>query len=958
MLLFLCGILSPTMAQDKSSTDSLGKERKFYLYGHVYDSFTKVAIEPKITLMRTDSTLVDTTSAHAYDRESYFNFAVPRRNASYIIKAVCQGYEDAYANYDVRVVARNNASEVPPILMRKKADDDIFREDSLGGVVVTGTKIRMVTRGDTIIYNAEAFKLPDGSMLDNLIRQLPGAELKGNGDIYINGKKLDYLTLNGKDFFKGNNKVMLENLPYYIVKDLRVYNKQTELSQYRGKDVEKRDFVMDVTLKREYNRGLITNAELAGGTKHRYMGRVFGLYYDDHTRIALFGNMNNVNENRSPNGNGDWSPSNMPQGQTVTRQAGLNINTEDKGKHIEENAEVRAQWTDANNETRTSTEQFASAGNIFGRNTSMSRQKDFELSFYNSLKVKKPVWMNTFLNVVARNGNAWSNMRSATYDREPRGTISAVLDSAFSAPMASLINRSHNETWNRYRSLDASFNMNAQFNLPWGDYMSFGANANYHRTDPSDRISRTGTYYTQTGQTDFRNIYADSHAHGYSIGALANYSFNLNDWAPSLAYTYEQGFNSSNDLNHRLDQLGGRYGQATEGYDRHRTLRSYLPSTRDSLLLALDMRNSSRYNMLTRKHRINPSVTYNKDSYYFQLEFPINHTGEQLNYHGSGIDTLATRSFTRFMPRLTFFRWAEEEQISAHIELPNEPPSLISLMPVDNDLNPLARHINNPHLKNSSSVDVEFSYGRSFKNNTRIELQTSTSVEHNTLGSRTTYDSQTGAYTFMPDNVNGNWHTTETANYTAQLDSARHFTLTAEASLNYARSVDFDIAYDNRPAPLSHVNNFFTGAKLQLAYQAGDLNIRTGGNATWRNSTGDRQNFQVINAWDFDYGLNLGYKLPLAISLATELRMYSRRGYQEPSMNTNDLVWNAELSRSFCKGHLTASLQAFDMLHQLSSTTYSVNAQGRTEVWQNCIPSYAMLHLSYKFTMAPKKKAD
>lgn len=145
-------------------------------------------------------------------------------------------------------------------------------------MVVTGTKIKMTYRGDTIVYNASAFNLPDGSMLDALIRQMPGAELKSNGDIYINGKKLDYLLLNGKDFFKGKNKVMLDNLPYYTVKELKVYNKQTDKSEMLGENVEKKDYVMDVSLKRQYNRGLMANAEVAGGTKERWMARLFSLY--------------------------------------------------------------------------------------------------------------------------------------------------------------------------------------------------------------------------------------------------------------------------------------------------------------------------------------------------------------------------------------------------------------------------------------------------------------------------------------------------------------------------------------------------------------------------------------------------------------------------------------------------------------------------------------------------------
>ena len=83
--------------------------------------------------------------------------------------------------------------------------------------------------------------------------------------------------------------------------------------------------------------------------------------------------------------------------------------------------------------------------------------------------------------------------------------------------------------------------------------------------------------------------------------------------------------------------------------------------------------------------------------------------------------------------------------------------------------------------------------------------------------------------------------------------------------------------------------------------------------------------------------------------------MFSRRGYNSTMMNTDDLVWNAELARTLFKERLTLKLTAFDLLHQLSNKQYSVNAQGRTETRNNCIPRYAMLTLAYRFTQKPKK---
>ncbi len=83
--------------------------------------------------------------------------------------------------------------------------------------------------------------------------------------------------------------------------------------------------------------------------------------------------------------------------------------------------------------------------------------------------------------------------------------------------------------------------------------------------------------------------------------------------------------------------------------------------------------------------------------------------------------------------------------------------------------------------------------------------------------------------------------------------------------------------------------------------------------------------------------------------------MYSRRGYADESLCTNDLLWNAQLNRSFLKGHLLTSVKAFDLLRQISSTHTTYNSQARTETWSLSLPSYFMFSVQYKFNKNPKK---
>ena len=149
-----------------------------------------------------------------------------------------------------------------------------------------------------MVFDADAFNTADGSMLDALIRQLPGVELKSNGQILVNGRLVESLLLNGEYFFRGKNELMLENLPAYTVKNIKVYERPDEISRLTGQDRGGKDYVMDVRLKKEYSIGWLMNVEGGAGSKDRYLARLFALRFSNHSRLALFGNMNNLNDNR------------------------------------------------------------------------------------------------------------------------------------------------------------------------------------------------------------------------------------------------------------------------------------------------------------------------------------------------------------------------------------------------------------------------------------------------------------------------------------------------------------------------------------------------------------------------------------------------------------------------------------------------------------------------------------
>lgn len=117
-------------------------------------------------------------------------------------------------------------------------------------------------------------------------------------------------------------------------------------------------------------------------------------------------------------------------------------------------------------------------------------------------------------------------------------------------------------------------------------------------------------------------------------------------------------------------------------------------------------------------------------------------------------------------------------------------------------------------------------------------------------------------------------------------------------------------------------------------------------------NTYDEQRNQFVTT----IGATAQLPLPGGFSFSTDLTLFHCMGYSDESMNDVRFVMNARLSKSLLKGRLGLTLDGFDIFQGLSNVHRQLNAQGLTETWSNSLPSYAMLRISYKLSMQPKKK--
>ena len=957
-------ILLPKQISAYQKKVLLSPTRNYTIHGRIVDSFTNLPISNvKLTLLSADSTVIDTCRTFIWNDkavhpDSYFYMQKNLSEGKYIFKIEHPDYFTTFVDKELLFKSRNTSIDMQDIPIKRKGMEN--KEHMLGEIVVKSTKIKMVMKGDTIIYNADAFNLPQGSMLDALIRQLPGATLNSNGEIFINGRKLDYLTLNGKDFFKGNNKQLIDNLPNYTVKNLKVFEKSTDRSQAMGVDIDKKDYIMDISLKKKYEKTFIANFDIAGGTNSRYATKVFGLYFTPRLQLSIFSNINNVNEDRKPGEKGDWDPTKLPNGQVIQKTVGLNAAVSNEKNTLENNMSTSFTWRDTHNISQMIAESFLTGGNNFNRSISDVKSKNFIYDFQNNLKISTPIFLKSTISLSYNKFDNWGTVRSARFNADPStiGSTEAILDTIFSSSRNRLVNdfgvnRLSSKTYGFGHSLTTFANVNAYKQLPSGDRISALIEGDYLNTTNSMFNNYQLKYLKSNAISDYRNRYDNTPSYSYNYRVGPQYTFVIpNGFRLFTGYQYQQKGSYRNNQKYRLDKL---YKWQEENHDL-----GSLPSSRDSLLLSLDANNSYKGYYISKQNSVSLgfgcSKSKNHNNVFFNTNVSVGYKSEKLDYRNSLLNTSVKQynwvSGLSLNMGFTINKYSFYGTITSKMETPD----LYSKITRSDNSNPLAISLGNPNLKNSRKTNVSLTF--SDNNNSRFKLPMAfinININQNAVANGFTYNPTTGVYTYKPQNVKGNWYGNIGLYDTFPLDNKNNFTLVNAIVYSYNHNVDFTGMTGQAESILSKVNNHWLEDNLSLNYQKGGLTCSLVGEMKWRYAYSRRENFSTIRTLDFNYGMLGSYKFKFGLETGMDLKMFSCRGYSDPLINANDLICNVYISKSFLKGKLAAKLEGYDIFHQLKSISYEINGQGKTETRFNAIPNYLMLHLIYKMNISGKK---
>lgn len=839
----------------------------------------------------------------------------------------------------------------------------------LKGTTITGQANKVTLKEDTFIYNAAAYRTPEGSTIEELVKRIPGAQLSEDGKITINGKEVKKILVDGKEFMTGDTKTALKNLPTSIVDRIKSYDQKSDLSRVTGIDDGEEETVLDFGIKPGMNRGMFSNIDAAVGTQSRYSARGMGAYFNDHNRFMAFANANNTNDMGFPGGGGRGFFGGGRQGLNASKMLGLNYNYEIVDK-IKLDASLRWNHSDGDTWSKSSTENFVSRAGAF----SNSLNQNYSRSNSVNGNIRFEWQPDTMTNILFRPSFTWSDndgvtsSRSASFNENPYLYVVDPLAAESITKMAAdslMVNSRENSglSYGNNKNLSGTLQLNRKLSSN-GRNVTFRLQGNYGKND-SKSLSLSNVHLYQllnaagmdsTYQTNRWNLTPTTN-YGYS----AQFTYSEPLWRATFlqfSYQFQYKYSKSDRSTYDFSNLGENFFANIPltygGWDAYLSrLNNPIESYKDD-----DLSRFSEYKNYI--HELQLMLRIVRPNYNFNVGVMLQPQKSKYvqDYKGLHVDT--TRTVTNFTPTLDFrYRFSKVSNLRINYRGTTSQPSMTDLLDITDDSDPLNISKGNPGLKPSFTNSFRLFYNNYFEKKQRaIMTFVNYSNTSNSISNKVTYDEKTGGRTTRPENINGNWNAMGAFMFNTAIDSAGYFNVNTFTNANYNNYVAY-LALDNQQSSVKNTTRSTSiGERLEASYRRTMFEFSIDGSFTYTHSRNQLQSQSNLDTWQFAYGASANVTLPWGMTIATDLHENSRRGYADNSMNTNELVWNAQIAQSFLKGSpLTVSLQFYDILKNQSNFSRSISAISRQDTEYNSVNSYAMLHVIYRVNLFGDKNS-
>lgn len=823
-------------------------------------------------------------------------------------------------------------------------------QNEMGEAQVTATKMKMYHNGDTLVYNADAFMLDKHNVLEDLVKMLPGVELR-DGKVFANGRFVESIIISGKDVMPGNPAQLMKMLPAYIVDKLKFYDQQGEKSKTMGKDMLDDNYVMDVCLKRDYHAAWLGNVEAGGGTRSRWEGLGFIMRFDDRQYFSASADANNLGREREANEL--CTTENTYDDQDLTnRQLNLNYAYYPTDKlRFEANGTARRQDADADVEKtqklllsngeewykmhgrkKRRTNDFYQAGvslslrprkGVYGQlKYGLSYGKDTEDSDTKALTSKERVDIDEFIGWQYRPGLC------------QEGVTDAYTDSAHSS----------HRIWNHK------------------------AQTEWHWALGGHLLKVKGEFVQQTDHGDFSQHYTDR-VYADGISEVRNWNTQCTKVDKNRAEAQVEYDINYVELSGKRGLLTPYYSYSYQNDDDRRERIVY-----ETLADGMDAGHEDVYNSRRIRNRMNMHTLGVMWSHEMQLsrkgwlifngQLPLQMRDVNARISHTFSSDRQHKQYALFSPSLEMKWYPKADDRNGMFSslavkgwCTQTAPDGINLLNQTDTSDLLNTYLGNPSLREQTDLGMSVKVHHTFSNKqSSVYAQMAGTKTFDAWAVQSIYDSQSGKRTYQPVNTDGKHALSAECGYSMPLNFKQTFwlNLSARTGYTYCANMMLDNG-EERTTDHMKVCTYRTQANarwntenrnVEVAYTIAYAGSRM---ASGRNTDSRLQ--------DLSHEVSVTAQLPAGIKAEVHCTSLSRFGYVTESLNRTIVLADVNLSKSFLKEKLMLGLSAVDLFYQRKHISFQMDGEGHTEtVAKRFVPAYVLVSLRYNWSHSPKKK--
>lgn len=778
---------------------------------------------------------------------------------------------------------------------------------TLGELIVTAEAPMAVTENDTTVFTAAAYRTPEGSMLEELVKQLPGGEITDDGKLLIHGKEVKKILVDGKEFFSDDPKTALKNLPVEMVEKLKAYERKSDLARLTGIDDGEEEMILDLSVKKEMKQGWMENFFAGVGNKGRYeVGNTFNRFREN-SQFTVIGSLNNTNnqgfselqqESANASGNGK-----NKTGLSTSRSLGFNMSRD--WEHVKLRSNIQYAGTNRKEESNTLVDNFLREEKSITRSTNFDRNKNDNLTANAFLE-----WnIDTLTNLIVRPQYRFSAGR-----RNNSGSQKSWADDE---PL------NEKESSGKNTNSDYNFSLMLQVNRKLSSSgrnialkVDYGSNAS-----SSDKFNYATTRYFKTEKERILNQKIDNRGDGFNYRLQLVYIEPL-PWQHflQLRYSYQQKESNSDrfvfDWDNDLEEFVADY---------------------DTLA-------SNCFENQYSNHLVNLAVRTNRTKYNYNIGVDLEpQKSVSHSFLGDVSKHKLSKSVLNFSPTVNFrYKFSKRTRLQVTYRGKSRQPNMRDLQPVADMTNPLNIRMGNPSLKpsytNTFVLDYN-NYNAKRQQNIVVHLLGENTI--NSVASQVTYDSETGGRTTTPLNVNGNYHLEGSTVYNTPVFN-RNWTFRTHTTLQYDNKNGYSTLNKEEPVR-SSVKHFKARERIKLTFRTKQFELGARADVLYNNSYNNVKSLRT-ETFDYQMGGDAQWYLPLGFELNSNLTYYLRSGY-EPGIDKENIMWNIQLSKSlFKRKQLLLRFKIYDVLRQENSLIRTISATSIRDTDYNVLGSYFMFH--------------